>query len=83
MMDERQVYLVDAKSSKENWVSEGSIEVGRKGVWVPFIESEGSAGWALGVGCVGRGVSAQEREGKKSMVRKGDGGNKEVTNKGE
>jgi hypothetical protein len=57
-------------------------EVGRKGVWVPLIESEDSAGWALGGGWGGGGVSS-EREGKKSMVCKGDGGNKEVMNKGE
>jgi hypothetical protein len=32
------------------------IEVGRKGVWVPFVKSEGIAGWALG----GGGVVCQE-----------------------
>jgi hypothetical protein len=58
------------------------VEVSKKVVWVPFIESEGSARWALEWGHVGRGGNS-EREGKKSMVREGDGGNKEVTNKGE
>jgi hypothetical protein len=34
-------------------------------------------------GCGGRGGVSLEREGKKSMVREGDGGNNEVMNKGE
>lgn len=57
--------------------------VRRKGVRVPLIELESSMGWALGVGCGRRGGCSPEREGKKSMVCEEDGGNREVTNKGE
>jgi hypothetical protein len=49
---------------------------------VPLIETESSTRWAL-EGCGGRGGVNPERQGKKSMVRDVDGGNREVTNKGE
>jgi len=52
--------------------------VGREGVRVLFIESEDSAGWGGPWGGVGA-----EREGNKRKVRKGDGGNIKVMNKGE
>jgi hypothetical protein len=58
-------------------------EVSKKGVRVPFIELEGCAEWALERGRVGRGGVSPKREGKKSMVHERDGGNKEVTDKGE
>jgi hypothetical protein len=54
----------------------------REGVRVSLIELKNSAGWALGGVARGGGVSSK-REGKKSMVCEGYGGNKEVMNKGE
>jgi hypothetical protein len=58
------------------------LEVGREGVRVPLIESENSARWSLG-GVWREGGVSLKGEGNKSMVREGDGGNKEVINKGE
>jgi hypothetical protein len=40
-------------------------------------------GWALERGCGGRGDVCSEREGKKSLINEGDGGNREVVNKGD
>jgi hypothetical protein len=59
------------------------LEVGIKGIQVPLVKAEECVGWALGRGCGGREDVSSEREGKNSMVYKGDGGNKEVNDKGE
>jgi hypothetical protein len=62
MMDERQLYLVDAESSKENWVSKGSIcrrwveKVSRS----PSLNQKIVQGGPLGGGR--RGVSARREE---------------------
>jgi hypothetical protein len=84
MVDERQLYLVDAESSKENWVSEGSIC--RR--WVEKVSGSPSSNRKIVRGGPWGGVWREggvslEREGKKSMVCEGDGGNKKVMNKGE
>jgi hypothetical protein len=75
--------LVEA-SSKENWFSEGSIcqRWVEKASGSPSSKRNKVQGGPWG-GDVGEGGVCSEREGKKSMVSKGDGGNREVMNKGE
>jgi hypothetical protein len=58
-------------------IGEHLSEVGIEGVWVSLIESKNGGSLALG-----GGVNL-DREGNKSMVYEGDGGNIEVIDKGE
>jgi hypothetical protein len=77
MMDERQVYLVDVESSKENWVSEGSIW--RR--WVEKVSGSPSSNRKVvrggplgGWWCVGRG-GCQPRERRREehgQLRRGE-----------
>lgn len=64
MEDERQVYLVEAKSSKENWVSDGSIlcSVEEKTSRSPSSNQKVVRGGPRGNGWGGRGGSNQREK---------------------
>lgn len=64
MVVERQVYLVEAESSKENWVFDGSIlrRVEEKMSGSPSSNRKVVRGGPRGEGCGGRGRSNQREK---------------------